>query len=213
MRCSEAGCGIFGTRAARLALLLFLAGGALTGGAGAQVPTAGDPLGGLAEVQASKGLAAPAVASDDPAVARGRYLVGLLGCASCHTDGALVGQPDPARALAGSSIGIAYTNPMQQRHPGVVYPGNLTPDGQTGLGDWSEDDIVAMLRGGMGRHGRQRGRIMPWVSYAQLADDDALAIARYLKALPPVSHRVPYAVEPGTPAQTPIVHVGLYRRN
>lgn len=170
-----------------------------------------NPLAGMTEVTASKGLAVPAADSDDPLAQRGRYLVGLLGCASCHTDGALVGQPDSQRSLAGSSIGIAYTNPMSGRHPGVVYPANLTSDPITGLGEWTEEEIVTLLRSGMGKHGRQTRPIMPWISYAQLSDEDATAIARYLKSLAPVEHRVPEAVPPGTPARTPLVHVGLYR--
>lgn len=169
------------------------------------------PLSGMREVTASKGLAVPEAPAGDDLAARGRYMVGLLGCASCHTQGALLGEPDASKALAGSQIGIAYTNPMTGMYPGVVYPGNLTPDPETGIGDWSEADIVEMLRSGRMRHGRQSRPIMPWISYAQLTDEDAGAIARYLKTLAPVEHRVPKAVEPGNPAKTPLVHVGLYR--
>jgi mono/diheme cytochrome c family protein len=170
-----------------------------------------NPIAGMQEVTASKGLAVPEAPEGDESAARGRYLVGLLGCASCHTQGALIGEPDPAKSLAGSQIGIAYTNPMSGRHPGVVYPGNLTSDPATGLGNWSEADIVKVLRSGLMRHGRQSRPIMPWVSYAQLTDEDATAIAHYLKTLPAVVHRVPPTVSPGTPAGTPLVHVGLYR--
>jgi mono/diheme cytochrome c family protein len=169
------------------------------------------PLDGMTPVEASKGLAVPEVASDDSSVAHGRYLVGLLGCASCHTDGALIGEPKAERALAGSSIGIAWSNPMLHRFPGVVYPTNLTPDSETGIGDMTVEALADRLTSVNGRHDSQNGRIMPWTNYTQLSGEDALAIARYLKALPPVTHRTPRAVNPGTPAQTPIVHVGLYR--
>src|SRR5579883_2806654 len=54
-------------------------------------------------------------------VARGRYLVEITGCAGCHTDGALVGEPDAARMLAGSHLGIAFTDPFRDINPGVVY--------------------------------------------------------------------------------------------
>mgnify|MGYP006272125717 CR=1 FL=1 len=188
-----------------LALLLMVA------GAEAQNPR--DPLKGMEEVKASQGLDSPAPNDAiDPLVAQGQYLVGLLGCSSCHTDGALIGEPDPELALAGSSIGIAYTNPMQQRHPGVIYPSNLTPDPDTGIGDWTEDDIVTMLREGRSRHGVTGPMVMPWINYSRLTDTDAIAIARYLKSLPPVRHRVPNRVAPGTPTERPLVHVGLYRR-
>lgn len=166
----------------------------------------------LVPVEATKDLELPAGRVNSEQVEQGRYLVALLGCASCHTDGALVGKPDPAMTLAGSRVGIAYSSPMVNEFPGAVYPGNLTPHRETGLGTWSEDDIVDMLRSGRNRHGRQTLSIMPWTSYGQLSDADALAIARYLKSLPPVEHRVPARVMPGQPTRTPLVHVGLYHR-
>src|SRR5690606_32179985 len=52
------------------------------------------------------------------AVARGKYLVELLGCGACHTEGALVGRANMHRWLAGSSVGIAYTNPLEFSRPG-----------------------------------------------------------------------------------------------
>lgn len=167
-------------------------------------------LQGMTPVEASKNLELP-TGSDEAAAAQGRYLVGLLGCASCHTDGALIGKPDPGKTLAGSRIGIAYSNPMMNEFPGAVYPPNLTPDKETGLGEWSVDDIVTLLRSGKTRHGRQTMAIMPWNSYAQLSGDDARAIASYLKSLAPIKHAVPRQVMPGNPAKTPLVHVGLYR--
>jgi mono/diheme cytochrome c family protein len=169
-----------------------------------------NPLKGMTAVEASKGLTLPdgGIGQD---VAKGRYLVGLLGCASCHTDGALIGNPDPSKTLAGSNIGIAYSNPMVNEFPGAVYPPNLTPDKETGLGDWTLDDIVTLLRSGKTRHGRQTMAIMPWTSYAQLSNEDALAIASYLKSLPPIRNPIPRQVLPGNPTRTPLVHVGLYR--
>ena len=150
--------------------------------------------------------------SFDPAdVAQGKYLVELLGCGSCHTDGALVGRPDKARRLAGSSIGIAYSNPLQNKHPGVVYPANLTPDPDTGLGSWNEEQIVKMIRTGVNRHGDQQLAVMPWPAYAKISDQDARAIAAYLQSLAPVNHRTPRNVEPGNKASSPYVHFGVYR--
>ncbi|WP_439101391.1 c-type cytochrome [Congregibacter sp.] len=169
-----------------------------------------NPLKGMTSVEASKGLDLPKGANGDD-VAKGRYLVNLLGCASCHTDGALIGKPDPSKTLAGSTIGIAYSNPMVNNYPGAVYPPNLTPDKETGLGDWTLDDIVTLLRSGKTRHGRQTMAIMPWTSYAQLNNEDARAIGSYLLSLEPVKNKVPQQVKPGTPANTPLVHVGLYR--
>lgn len=144
-------------------------------------------------------------------LARGRYLVGLLGCGSCHTDGALVGDPNPDRLLAGSSTGIAYTNPLQNSNPGVVYPANLTPDLETGLGSWTMDRLVTMIRVGTTEHSASSLPVMPWPAYASITYDDALSIAAYLKSLPPVRHQVPRNVNRGQRAPAPYVHFGVYQ--
>ena len=155
---------------------------------------------------------APGAGAQAPGlVARGQYLVELLGCGSCHTDGALIGEPRLDRRLAGSEVGIAYSNPLTKAHPGVVYPKNLTPDLKTGIGAWSEEDIVRVIRSGVDPGGRQHLSVMPWPAYGKLTDDDAFAIAAYLRALEPVEHAVPANVRPGQPAKSPFVHFGVYR--
>lgn len=154
----------------------------------------------------------PARNADDPGVQRGRYLTSLLGCASCHTDGALLGSPDPSRPLAGSRVGIAISDPMRDRYPAIIYPPNITPHDNTGIGAWTEAELVRLLRGGVDRHGGRALPVMPWQNYARLTASDALAIARYLQSIEAVDHRVPRRVREGTPAPAPYVHVGLYQR-
>ena len=145
-------------------------------------------------------------------VDRGRYLVELLGCGSCHTDGALIGAPRQDRLLSGSTVGIAYTNPLEYDDPGVVFAPNLTPDNETGLGLWSEAQIIGAVREGQGRHGRRRILVMPWQAYTSIRYDDAYAIAKYLQNLTPVSHQVPAEVAPGRPTANSYVHFGVYQR-
>ena len=144
-------------------------------------------------------------------VGRGKYLVGLLGCGSCHTDGALVGAPVTGRELAGSSIGIAYSNPLATARPGVLYASNLTPDPETGIGSQSLADLMRMIRLGVNEHGSQTIPVMPWPAYANILEEDAQAIAMYLKSLPPVRHQVPENVRPGQRATAPFVHFGVYQ--
>lgn len=158
------------------------------------------------------GAAPPDPISQDALAQHGQYLVTLLGCGSCHTDGALTGQANSKMLLAGSRTGIAISNPLKVEHPGMVFPPNLTPDKATGLGHWSETDIVLMLKAGEDRHGIQQSPVMPWSAYTQLSDDDARAIARYLKSLAPVSHRVPHNVRPGQVSDLPHVYFGVYQK-
>lgn len=176
-----------------------------------------DPLREYEELQAATVLEAPSYTTPDDSTEarriaeRGRYMVELLGCGSCHTDGALVGEPRVDRSLAGSRVGIAYTNPLEFRYPGVVYAPNITPDDETGIGLWTEQQIIDAIRVGQGRHGRRRILVMPWQGYAKIKYEDAFAIARYLRNIEPVSHQVPQEVQPGRPASEPFVHFGVYR--
>ncbi|NND44740.1 MAG: cytochrome c [Xanthomonadales bacterium] len=154
---------------------------------------------------------APSDRYSEAVVAHGKYLVTLLRCGACHTDGALTGTPNPERLLAGSSVGIAYTSPLENSRPGVVYPSNLTPDAETGLGRWTEQQVVDMIRTGSDRHGGRAVSVMPYPAYAELNDADARAIAAYLSSLPAVRHEVPYSVSEGSRAPAPFVHFGVYR--
>ena len=144
-------------------------------------------------------------------VERGEYLVELLGCGGCHTDGALEGAPRMNRALAGSSIGIAYMNPFGNDRPGVVYPPNITPDPETGIGDWSDNQIAAAVSAGLGQHMSRRIAVMPWQGYAKLNEEDTVAIVAYLRSIRPVSNKVPDEVVPGQRASAPFVYFGIYR--
>ena len=149
--------------------------------------------------------------ADQDLVERGRYLVGLLGCGACHTDGAFEGAPDMQNALAGSRTGIARTNPLEGEDPGVVYPPNITPDEETGIGLWSDRQIANAVRAGVGRHGTRRLSAMPWQGYAKLNDDDVDAIVAYLRSIKPIRYDVPDEVMPGQKARYPFVYFGVYR--
>ena len=117
---------------------------------------------------------------------RGRYLVHAMQCPLCHTPiSAETGAYDTRYFLAGGMRVSAW--PW-----GVWYSRNLTPDRATGLGDWSEDAIVAAVTRGVRPDGRRLDPMaMPWPWFSRLRPDDARAIAAYLRALPPTSNAVP----------------------
>ena len=121
----------------------------------------------------------------ETSVARGEYLSTIMGCTGCHTGGALRGKPDPRRFLAGSDVGFLVPG------MGVFYPSNLTPDDETGIGRWSEAQIITAIRHGLRPDGRELAPVMPWESYTVLTDADAAALAAFLKSLPPVRFAVP----------------------
>jgi len=140
--------------AAQMVAVVCLAG--LAFGAGCTTPY--NPLRDFEPVSPAVELEVPLASASRSAtypaeqVGRGKYLVKLLGCGICHTDGALIGDPNYSLNLAGSRIGIAYTNPMIDKYPGVTYPSNITPDVETGIGSWSESEIVRLLRSGEASH-------------------------------------------------------------
>lgn len=179
--------------------------------------TSYNPLDDMREITLATVVDTPAIEVRDDLpyspeqVLRGEYLVALLGCASCHTDGTLVGKPDPLRHLAGSRTGIAYSNPLKQKNPGVVYPANLTSDPDTGLGNWNDDAIIQMIRVGINPAGGHTLSVMPWPAYATISDEDINAIVAYLRSLPPIKHKVPDNVVPGQKAIEPFVHFGVYQ--
>ena len=136
----------------------------------------------LATQSCSSGKVESAAAAVDPVV-RGRYLVTIMSCNDCHTPGYFYGAPDTTRRLSGSDIG--WIGPW-----GVVHARNLTPDSATGIGSWTKEQIVMALRSGNTPDGSQLAPIMPWMNYSSILDEgDAMAIAAYLKSLPPITHK------------------------
>jgi hypothetical protein len=121
-------------------------------------------------------------------VARGRYLAeGLLGCESCHSqkDWTKHGAPTIAGTqFAGQEMNI-------EGFPGVANAPNLTPDRETGGGDWTDDEFARAIREGIGHDGRTIFPMMPYVEYRKLSDEDVASIVVYLRSLQPVKHAVP----------------------
>jgi mono/diheme cytochrome c family protein len=117
---------------------------------------------------------------------RGKYLLTLGSCTDCHTPlDPATGAPVMEKYLAG---GQPYVGPW-----GTVYGGNITPDPETGTGNWTENEIKVAFMTGINKQGR-RLILMPWFVYRNLANDDADALAYYIKnGLPAVKNEVPTA--------------------
>jgi mono/diheme cytochrome c family protein len=104
-------------------------------------------------------------------IARGKALTEAGDCASCHTT-------DPAKPFAG---GKRIDTPF-----GAIYSPNLTPDRETGLGGWSDEDFVRALRFGVAPDGSRYYPAFPYPNFTKLIRDDVLAIRAYLATLAPV---------------------------
>jgi len=170
----------------------------------------------------SLALAAPA-STPSSQMKRGEYLVNFGGCHDCHTpkkmgpngpeldtERLLSGHPEqmtvtPAPALAGPWLAATVATMTAWSGPwGISYAANLTPDRETGLGAWTEQNFVDTMR--TGRHmGRGRPILppMPWQMVKNLTDPDLKAVFAYLKTLPTVKNRVPHPTAPTSPAPAP----------
>ena len=107
-------------------------------------------------------------------VARGEYLTKAADCAACHT--APGGEP-----FAGArAFKLSF---------GTIYSTNITPDRETGIGQWSDAEFVRALHRGIRRNGEDLYPAFPYTAYALLSTDDVLAIRAYLSTVRPVSLR------------------------
>ncbi len=118
-------------------------------------------------------------------IARGKYLVeGPTHCFNCHSprDNQKVGWP-PIESKKGSGH-IMWGNDSLW-----LYASNITPDKETGIGNFSDDMIVRAITEGVGHDGR--GLAMPWESFRRLTKEDLASVVTYLRTIPAVKNKVP----------------------
>ena len=127
----------------------------------------------------------PAVAAstDSAVIARGHYVVrNIANCASCHGD-----TTQHAALMEGADIplsgGFTWVIP-----PGSIHARNITPDKETGIGNFPDGAIARALRLGVGNDGRA---LLPFMEMQGLSDEDLVAVVSYLRTQPPVHNLVP----------------------
>ena len=143
-------------------------------------------------------------------VARGKYLVTVALCNDCHTpwkfnpefhlpeqdwsrmlSGHPAGAPDPASDYQGHDMAVIGPTFTSFRLPfGVVYTANLTPDKDTGLGNWTDAQVITAFTTGKRPDGRELAPVMPWRAFTNLTKDDAESIVAFLRTLTPVKNKV-----------------------
>jgi len=117
------------------------------------------------------------IAQRQPDVLRGQYVYELADCAACHTN-------PGGTTLAG---GLGLVTPL-----GTIYATNITPDRDTGIGNYSLTDFVRALRLGVRRDGARLYPAMPYTAYAKISDEDLQDLFAYLqKDITPVSQTAP----------------------
>jgi len=124
-------------------------------------------------------LAPPGAVADNQdfsQIERGRYLTIAGDCNACHT-------------LPGSGKLLAGGRPVETPFGNLLAP-NITPDLETGIGAWSDDEFVNALTKGTGRAGTRLYPAMPYTYMTKTTREDALAIRAYLKTVPAVRNPV-----------------------
>jgi mono/diheme cytochrome c family protein len=139
----------------------------------------------LAFASFAASIALPACADDqDALLKRGAYLVnGPVACANCHTPRAKDFSFVPGMDFAG---GFHIVDPAFD-----VYTANITPDKETGIGDWTDAEIITALREGKDKEGKIIFPPMPVPTYNNMSDDDVKAIVAYLHTIKPLHNEVP----------------------
>jgi len=130
----------------------------------------------LADYRGANSAGVPAALAQASVVERGAYLARAADCMVCHTTAG-------GKEYAG---GLGFKLPF-----GTLYSTNITPDKETGIGNYSDQDFLAAMHRGIRRDGARLYPAMPFTSYTYISDADALAIKAYLFSLPPVRAAAP----------------------
>jgi len=138
---------------------------------------------------AQRPASAEKVALTPARVERGRYLAeGALDCFGCHSQRDWSRYGAPAQGPKGAG---GFCLGEESGLPGTVCTSNITPDVETGLGGWTDGEILRAIREGVDKDGHALMPFMPYGSYRSLSDEDGRALVAYLRTLPPAHNPVP----------------------
>jgi mono/diheme cytochrome c family protein len=128
-------------------------------------------------------IVSAATAADETPLERGTYLMqGPVACGNCHTPQGPDG-PVPGMELAGGM-------PIEEPGMFTAMVPNITPDPETGIGKWTDEEIIAAIREGKRPDGSIIGPPMPIMYYRNMSDTDVRAIVAYLRSVKPIENKV-----------------------
>jgi hypothetical protein len=119
---------------------------------------------------------------------RGRYIAtALSGCLYCHSHHDWAA---PGTLIVPGTEGAGEVQPYVDL-PGRIVAPNLTPDRETGAGNWTDDQLARSIREGIGHDGRALFPLMPYTHYREMSDEDLASVVVYLRSLPAVRRELP----------------------
>jgi mono/diheme cytochrome c family protein len=120
---------------------------------------------------------------------RGSYLVNqVMSCGACHTsrqNGTILLEAERTDAFLGGGNFVPF------KGVGTFWIPNITPDAETGIGAWKDDELLRVLRDGVSKDGHFLVPMMPFPEYQYLSDEDGRSIVAYLRSVPPYKQSKP----------------------
>ena len=136
-----------------------------------------------------RALTARKFGSTPARLARGEYLVrGVTNCIACHAAHDWTAHDAP---ILPNTLGAGQDMNFLKGLPGKVYAPNITPDPETGVGNWSDDQLARAIREGVSHDGRALFPFMPYPDFRSMSDEDLASVIVYLRSLPPVREQQP----------------------
>ncbi len=125
-------------------------------------------------------------------LARGEYLVlHVTPCIDCHSKRDFSQFSGPVVPGTEGMGGQAFDNKMLPGFPGVVYSRNITPDDETGIGTWTDEEVLRAMTQGISKNGDTLFPLMPYANFNHMAKEDLLSIIAYIRTLKPIKNKVP----------------------
>ena len=125
-------------------------------------------------------------------IARGDYLANhVAACIHCHSQRDFNKFSGPVIPGSEGGGGFVFDNKIADFIPGVLYGKNITPDNETGIGTWTDDEILRAVTQGIRKNGDTLFPLMPYANFNRMAKDDLLSIIAYLRTLKPIKNKIP----------------------
>ena len=123
-------------------------------------------------------------------VARGEYLANhVAACMDCHSKRDFSKYSGPVVPGTEGGGGLVFNEKFGM--PGVLYGKNITPDSETGIGTWTDDELLRAMTQGINKKGDTLFPLMPYTNFNRMAKEDLMSIIAYIRTLKPIKNKIP----------------------
>lgn len=123
-------------------------------------------------------------------VERGEYLANAVaGCMDCHSKRDFTKYSGPVIPGTEGGGGLVFNEKFGL--PGVLYGKNITPDPETGIGNWTDDEVLRAMTQGISKNGDTLFPLMPYANFNRMDKEDLVSIIAYIRTLKPIKNQIP----------------------